>query len=439
MYGSVGSVGLIEVVRRGFGPIGSMLRVYRASRVFTTVINTRPHVRTLYGMTTSDWQTFFRQTLAEVEAAKLLRRRVWHVEDGEPLLQHRGGRRLINFGTNDYLGLRRDWRLARAVAVSLPSLGVGAGASPLVSGYSSALAELEQQLAAWQQTESALVFSSGLAMNIGLLPTLVGADDLILSDRLNHASLIDGCRLSGAHKRIYAHADVSEVAELLAKERTKYARALVVTESVFSMDGDIAPLEELADVCDRYDAGLIVDEAHASGVLGATGGGLSEELRAGKRWLAKLGTLSKGIGTCGGFVAGSQALVDFLVQRCRSYIYSTAIAPPVVAATRAAVALMPSLSPQRERLRTLGQHVRSSLQSGGWQVPDGRTPIIPVIVGTSERALELSAHLAESGCYVPAIRPPTVPPGGARLRVSLSAAHSDQQIEQLLAAFAKRA
>lgn len=390
-------------------------------------------------MSNEQWQQYFRKTLSDADACQLLRRRAWHVDRESSQLQLRDGRQLINFGTNDYLGLRRDPRLAQAVLASLASTGVGAGASPLVSGYSVALAELEHRLANWQHTDAALVFSSGMAMNMGVIASLVGPDDLILSDRLNHASLIDGCRLSGAHKRVYPHSDVGAVTKLLQQERSRYGRAVVITESVFSMDGDIAPLGDLAAVCERFDTGLIVDEAHATAVFGATGAGLGEEFGANHRWLAKLGTLSKGMGTCGGFVAGTRLLVDFLVNKCRSYIYSTSIAPPVVAATLAAVEIIPQLKDRRARLHSLSQHVRESLQSQSWHVPNGSTPIVPVIVGNAEKALTLSNQLAAHGCYVPAIRPPTVPAGGARLRITLSASHTDAQIETLLHAFGQEA
>ncbi len=240
---------------------------------------------------------------------------------------------------------------------------------PLVSGYNLALADLEQRIAHWQGTEASLVFSSGLAMNIGTIASLVGSEDLVLSDRLNHASLIDGCRLSGAHKRIYAHNDVEEVRGILQRERSRYQRALVVTESIFSMDGDRAPLEQLQAVCDDYDAALLVDEAHASGVYGASGAGMGELTGQTTRWLGKLGTLSKAIGSCGGFVAGSRDLIDYLVNKCRSYIFSTAIAPPTVAATTASVGLIPQLHTRREHLLALSNQLRAQLQSQGWSVP----------------------------------------------------------------------
>ncbi|MGN6134011.1 MAG: 8-amino-7-oxononanoate synthase [Aureliella sp.] len=379
-----------------------------------------------------DWQAYFRQSLDQLQADHLRRQRNWHSSANDPLEMLISGQSLVNFGSNDYLGLRHEPELILAARRAMSTLGVGSGSSPLVTGYNSQLAELEQRLAQWQGTEAALAFSSGLAMNIGVVAALIGPGDLVLSDQLNHASLIDGCRLSGAEKRIYPHADVSAVEAMLRAERSRYRRAIVLTESVFSMDGDVAPLAELAALCRRYQAGLVVDEAHATGAVGATGAGLGEELGASGQWLAKLGTFSKGLGTCGGFVAGSRGLIDFLVNRCRSYIYSTAIAPPTVAATLAAVALMPHLVERRERLTALSQRVRAALSEQGWQIPSGSSPIVPVIVGSSQQVLTLSLELRACGLFVPAIRPPTVPPGAARLRITLSSAHSDHHIERLL-------
>jgi len=370
------------------------------------------------------WSTFFRESLAAADEQGVLRKRQIPA-------------RLIDFGSNDYLGLRRDSRLIEAVRQQLATMGVGAGASPLVSGFSPQLAELERRLAQWQGAESALVFSSGFAMNIGVVSALVGPHDLILSDQWNHASLIDGCRLSRAHRQIYPHANVEHLTALLRARRANHSKVLVITESVFSMDGDVAPLAALGEACRQYEAALVVDEAHATGVFGASGAGLVEELGDDARPLAKLGTLSKGIGTCGGFVTGRAEMIEFLINRCRSYIYSTAIAPPVVAATQAAVELIINADDRRQRLQTVSQRVRSSLNAQGWRIPPGRTPIVPVIVGDSIAAQQLSSRLAETGFYVPAIRPPTVPPHTARLRISLNANHSDEEITGLIQAFGR--
>ncbi len=378
------------------------------------------------------WQAFFRDSLSEASNANALRRRMWHVDETAVCMRRASGQRVVNFATNDYLGLRHDARLIDAVSHSLPSTGVGAGASPLVSGYNLALADLEARIARWQGTEASLVFSSGMSMNMGVVAALVGADDLVLSDRLNHASLIDGCRLSGAHKRIFAHNDPDDARKILQAERARYKRCLIVTESVFSMDGDQAPLDALQQLCEQFDAGLLVDEAHACGVYGEHGAGMSEVTGSGKRWLGKLGTLGKALGTSGGYVAGSRDLINYLVNRCRTYIFSTAIAPPVVAATAASVSLVPELGARRAALGRLSVELRSQLRANGWNVPTGDSPIVPVIVGDNHRALELSQHLLAAGFYVPAIRPPTVPPGTARLRISLCALHTSEQIQALV-------
>ncbi len=383
---------------------------------------------------TKPWETFFSESLDELQSQRLLRQRVAVVDGPDAHTQWRKGQLVINFGTNDYLGIRHDLTMQRAVTRGCAVTGVGAGASPLVSGYSSLLHELESALADWQGTEAAMVFSSGFAMNVGVIACLVDNHDLVLSDQLNHASLIDGCRLSGAHKRVYAHADVSAAERILQSERAKYRRAILVTESVYSMDGDIAPLRELAELCARYDTGLVVDEAHATGVYGPTGAGWCELLKDSVPWLAKLGTLSKGIGTCGGFVAGSRAMIDYLVNRCRSYIYSTAISPNVVAATLASIEMIPTLDHRRNRLFASSRLIRESLSQRGWKVTQDDSPIVPVIVGSAEASIALSDRLLQAGCYVPAIRPPTVPRDSARLRISLSATHSDDQLAHLLQA-----
>ncbi len=383
-------------------------------------------------MVPTPWRTHLQRQLDQLSHQHLMRKRHWHVDVSSVEFMRPGGRRIVNFGTNDYLGLRHDGRLVAAANHAMQVSGVGAGASPLVSGYSSLHAQLEDKLAQWQKSEASLVFTSGMSMNTGVIPALAGPNDLVLSDQLNHASLIDGCRLSGAHKRIFEHGNVSMAADLLKAERGKYERVLLITESVFSMDGDIAPLHELTRLCEEHQVGMLVDEAHATGVYGPSGAGLGEELDLSSRWLLKLGTLSKGIGTCGGFATGSQLVITFLVNRCRSYIFSTALAPPVVAASAQAIELIPELADRRQRLKHISSSLRTRLLEDGWNVPTGDSPIIPIIVGSSESAMELSARLLEANFFVPAIRPPTVPAGTSRLRLSLSAAHTDEHIAGLV-------
>ncbi|MFO1064577.1 MAG: 8-amino-7-oxononanoate synthase [Pirellulales bacterium] len=346
---------------------------------------------------------------------------------------------LIDFSTNDYLGLARSELLITSAKAALDAFGSGSGASPLVSGYTSVHEELDRVLADWFHTESAVCFSSGYAANVGVVPALVGEGDWILSDRLNHASLIDGCRLSKAECTIYPHGDWQTVTEWLRDRRAQYRRVLIVTESVFSMDGDTAPLIELATAAEQFDAGLVVDEAHAVGVYGTSGGGWIEELRLTKRILLKLGTLSKSLGSCGGYAAGSSTVIEHLVNTARSYIFSTAMPPHVAAAARKAAAIVAGMNDERARLRAMSKRLRVQLREQNWNTLDGDSPIIPVIVGDSEGALRISQRLRDSGLIVPAIRPPTVPHRTARLRISLSASHTDEELSRLIRALGRYA
>jgi 8-amino-7-oxononanoate synthase len=382
------------------------------------------------------WQNYFQAAMQAARDAAIERRRWPNRSRCATACTRDRSQELINFGSNDYLGLRHHTQLLEAARTDLARHGTGAGASPLVTGYSDTHAELEACLARWLGTEAALVFTSGYAANAGILPALAGEGDWILSDQLNHASLIDGCRLSRAERSIYRHADADHVRRELQAGRHRYQRGLIVTESIFSMDGDAAPLAALTAIAEQYDMGLVVDEAHASGVFGQSGAGLGEETGTAAGWLVKSGTLSKALGCCGGYVAGSQLLIDFLVQHTRSYIFSTAMPASTARAAIAAIELMPTLSSVRQQLRLASHELRTTLQQQGWQVPAGQSPIVPVLLGSATQALQLSAELANRGCLVPAIRPPTVPAGTSRLRISLSAAHTPQQLAGLVAAMA---
>lgn len=374
----------------------------------------------------SSWLEFLARALADKRAAALLR--------------VRGGQSTpaagLDFGSNDYLGLATHPEVLAAArgsdGRSTKLLRFGSGASPVLSGYTPHHATLEAELARLSGTEAALVFSSGYGCNVGALACLASQEDLILSDALNHASLIDGCRLSKAQRIIYPHNDIQALESLLQSQRTQFRRALLVTESIFSMDGDAAPLKELSELCQRFDVGLVVDEAHATGMYGEQGGGLVSELGLQSQVLMKLGTLSKALGGIGGYACGSSDLVEYLVNHCRSYLFSTAPPVPVVQAVAQAVRLLAGMSSARRQLRQHSQQLRRSLQQRGWSVPDGDSPIVPVLVGSENTALELSQRLAGLGLRVPAIRPPTVPRGTSRLRISLSSQHSGQDIQHLL-------
>jgi 8-amino-7-oxononanoate synthase len=344
-----------------------------------------------------------------------------------------GGRELVNFSSNDYLNLAADPRLARAAARAARRYGCGAGASPLVSGHLRPLRDLERDLAAWEGTAAALVFASGYSANLAAVTALAGPGDAVFSDQLNHASLIDGCRLSRARIFVYHHRDLVHLNELLAREGPAAHRRLVVSDTVFGMDGDLAPLAGLLETAERHDALLLIDEAHATGVLGDTGRGQTELLPVphDPDRVAKVGTLSKALGAQGGFVCGSRRLVEYLVNCARPYIFSTALAPPTAAAARQAVALARAEPQRRQHLLALAERLRDELAALGRLTGDSRCQIVPIIVGEATEAVELSARLAERGLLVPAIRPPSVPTGAARLRISLTAGHTYEDVKRL--------
>ena len=344
------------------------------------------------------------------------------------------GRKLVHFGSNDYLGLAADPRVLQAVVAAVTDAGWGSGASPLVSGYCGQHAELERRLAAFEGTEAALVFSSGFAANSGTIAALVGPGDVVFTDRKNHASLLDGCRLSRADVRAYPHRDWGGLARLLERRRD-CRRRLIVTDSLFSMDGDLSPLAELADLADRYEAMLMIDEAHATGVFGPGGRGVAEHHGVEDRVPIRVGTLSKALGGQGGFVAGSRALVEWLINRARPYIYSTACPAATAAAAVAALDIVQCEPERRRSLLERAADLRASLAEQGWDTGGSQSQIIPIAVGDPRRAVELANALRQKGFFVPAIRPPTVPEGEACLRISLTFAHTPEMIVGLLAAF----
>ena len=346
------------------------------------------------------------------------------------------GRSLWHFASNDYLGLARDPRMAKAGSRAAFREGSGAGASPLVSGWLPGLRRLERELASFEETESALVFASGYAANLAVVSSLVGLGDLILSDELNHASLIDGCRLSRAKVLVYRHSDIEHARELAQKYRWQHRRMLLVTDSVFSMDGDEAPLVELGELALVMDGLLLVDEAHATGVMGEGGRGLAhqacEKLAELQARMARVGTLSKALGAQGGYLLGSKSLVRWLVNKGRSYLFSTALAPGSVAAGRAGLKLAQDEPWRREKVLQLALQLRQLLREYGFEVLPGTSPIVPVFLGESCRAVMWSKELADQGFLVPAIRPPSVPANRARLRISLTA-NLDESVVAALA------
>ncbi|MCC7084535.1 MAG: 8-amino-7-oxononanoate synthase [Pirellulales bacterium] len=342
---------------------------------------------------------------------------------------------LINFGSNDYLGLAADRRLNDAAAIVAQNEGWGAGASPLVAGRSLSHEQLERRLAEFKGAEAGLVFSSGFAANVGTVAALVERGDAIFSDANNHASLIDGCRLSRAEVHIYRHADVDHLAELLSATG-RYRRRLIVTDALFSMDGDLAPLPQIAALAAQHGAMLMVDEAHATGVFGQRGRGVSEHLGVEDAIHVHMGTLSKALGSTGGFVVGQQKLIDWLTNRARAYVFSTALSSPVAAATIAAIELVQSESQRRWQLLDRAGELRERLSAQGWNIGRSCAQIIPIYLGDAEQTMDLAQTLRGCGLFVPGIRPPSVPTGKSLLRISLTWLHTPAMLDTLLQALA---
>jgi 8-amino-7-oxononanoate synthase len=343
------------------------------------------------------------------------------------------GRDMLGFCSNDYLGLANHPDVIAALQKGAREYGAGSGAAHLVSGHSAAHHALEEELAEFTGRPRALLFSTGYMANQGVITALLGRGDTIYEDRLNHASLIDGGLLSRAGFRRFAHGDVQALERQMQGQEK--GEALVAVDGVFSMDGDIAPLPELAAICHKREAWLLVDDAHGMGVLGASGAGSLEHFALGLDDVPILmGTLGKGFGTFGAFVAGSEDLIETLIQDARSYVYTTASPPAVAEATRASLRLVRQESWRRERLRELINRFRGGAGELGLPLMDSRTPIQPIMAGSVERALEWSGRLEQQGILVSAIRPPTVPEGSARLRVTLSASHTEEHVDRLLEA-----
>lgn len=347
---------------------------------------------------------------------------------------------VVSFASNDYLGLSAHPAVTAAAHDAIERWGAGSGASRLVTGSRPIHEELEHALAEWKQTEAAVCFPTGFAANLGVLSAVAGPGVRILSDELNHASIIDGCRLSRAPLAVYRHRDMAHLEDLLA-EPTAEASAeppatIVVTDTVFSMDGDTAPLDELLDLCTRYGALLVLDEAHA--VLGPhlpTAHAADPTTQLVLPTVVRVGTLSKTLGSLGGFVAGSRDVVDLLVNRARSYIFSTASTPADAAAARAALGVL--RSPEGDALVARLASLIDRVAEAGLVPPGHPSPIVPVVLGAEQAALDASAALLDAGLWVPAIRPPTVPAGTSRLRVTLSAAHTDEEVARLLDALSR--
>ena len=382
-----------------------------------------------------DW--FSRQLLGELDELRAARRlRSLPALEGVGVRRHLAGQDVLVFCSNDYLGLATEPALAKASADVTLSLGIGAGGARLISGNGALYAALEQEMAAWCGYEAALCFSSGYLANMGVLTALAGPDDVIASDALNHASIIDGCRLSRAQVRVYPHGDVTALAGIL-HDASGARRRLVITESLFSMDGDIAPLAAILDVARQHEAIVVVDEAHALGVYGSQGGGVLQALGLAGQVDAVVGTMGKAMGSAGAFVAGSQLLIDVLVNKARSFIFNTGLPPGVLAASLEALGVLRGDGVlRREQLLDHARRLRHGLNELGFTV-GGESYILPVVLGDNQLALAWRDALLEEGLFVQAIRPPTVPAGTSRLRLTVSSAHSPADIDTALEVFAR--
>jgi 8-amino-7-oxononanoate synthase len=348
-----------------------------------------------------------------------------------------GGVSFLQFASNNYLGLATHPQVIDAARDAIARFGTGSGASRLVTGSLALHHELENALARFKHTQAALLFPTGYMANLAVLTTFAGEHDGIVSDKLNHASLLDAARFSGAEHRTFPHGVTTRASELLARHRDAHpaARRFLVSDAVFSMDGDVADLAALADIAERTDALLFIDDAHGTGVLGPRGAGLAELQQVEDRIDLTVGTLSKALGSLGGFVAGPRAAIEMLINSARSFIFTTALPPSCAAAALAALHVIESDSAPRIRLDVMARHVRAELRSMGYDCGSSETPIIPVILGDPAAALAAAEFLKGRGIYIPAIRPPTVPPNAARLRISLMATHTDAHIAQLLGGF----
>jgi 8-amino-7-oxononanoate synthase len=366
----------------------------------------------------------FREELASLRKEGLYRQ-LSALETGQGPRISVHGREMISLASNDYLGLASHPKLKKAAAAAVNLYGTGTGASRLLSGTSPLHAALEEELAQFLECEAALIFNSGYAANTGTISALCQEEDLVISDALNHASIVDGCRLSRAKKHIYEHSNINMLEDIL-KASSKYRRKWIITDGVFSMDGDIAPLPAIAEVAEKYGAGIYLDEAHGIGVMGPQGRGVAAYFGLDEKVTLRMGTLGKAFGSFGAYVAGSREVIEYLINRARPFIFSTSLPPAVLAASRAALELIAGGEGDllRERLARNLRTLSAGLVESGFLPKRHRTPIVPVLLGSVQKALSIADALYLRGIFAPAIRPPTVPQGSARVRLSVMATHS---------------
>ncbi len=344
------------------------------------------------------------------------------------------GKKHVLLASNSYLGLSTHPRVMAAAVAAVSKYGTGSGGSRLVSGSSDLHAELERKIAEFKSTESAILFSSGYLANIGTIAALVGPDDTVFSDELNHASIIDGCRLARAKVKIYPHLDIEALRQMVVQDHNR-GKKLIVTDTVFSMDGDLVNLEELCEISEKHGCMLMVDEAHSMGVLGKRGSGATEHFGVERRVSVVMGTLSKAVGSLGGYVAGSRKLIDFIRNRARSYMFDTSLPPASVAAAAEAITVIEDEPQRREHLMSVVREFKSGISSIGLSVLPSRSAIAPVLTGAPEVTLRFASILRENRVYAPAVRPPSVPEGKCRIRASFMATHTQEQIACVLEAF----
>jgi len=377
----------------------------------------------------------FEQELKKLEAQHL-RRQLRIVESPADTTITIEGRELISMASNNYLGLANHPAVKQAAIEAIEQWGVGTGAARLISGTMRPHQQLEEDLAHFKQVEAALTFGTGYSTNLGLIPALIDQDGLILADRYCHASLFEACRLAKAKLRVFHHNDAEHLEKLL-KKRKKACPTLVVSEGVFSMDGDLAPLPDLLKLCQTYDVTLLVDDAHGTGVMGENGRGTVEHFGLNPEDILQMGTLSKAIGTSGGYVAANTALKEYLINTSKAFIYTTAQSPAIVAAASAAIQIIQNEPHRRQRLWDNRNYLFSELKNIGFQFPNTQSPILPIIVKSPEMTLKISQTLYEAGIYVPAIRPPTVSKNSSRLRLTVSSEQTKDQLQEVVNAFRK--
>ncbi len=375
-------------------------------------------------------KTFLDTTLEDLDGKGLRRnlRQLSGAQGREIVIE---GRKVLNFCSNNYLGLADDPRLGQASADCVQKEGFGSGASRLVCGDMNAHRDLEKKVAEFKGAEDCLVFSTGYMANVGIISSVFGRDDIIFSDRLNHASIVDGIRLSQAQCKRYAHQDMRALENLL-KVSGRFRRRGIITDSVFSMDGDVAPLDEIVALAQKYDCLVMIDEAHALGVMGENGRGLAEHFGVEKKIDIQMGTFSKAAGSFGAYCCGSRALIDFLVNKSRSFIYTTGMPPSVAAASLKAIEIIREDPQRRNKVKEQADYLRQGLKQLGFDTMDSQTPIIPILIKDSNRAIDFSNRLLESGIFASAIRPPTVPPNMARLRLTVITTHTKKDLDHML-------